>query len=375
MEWLLDEAPSLHVSLYIGATGTYEDLAEATADPVQQLAYQERVMEVYDKRIEYFGNEGEVLNRKAFAAYKFFKNNKAKYPELIELFAKANRLNGIDAFDNNLVAFMDIIRRYKLSGGEISDKEVLDYYYELGDIIDKKIEAGQGDGVIKGGEIIDQIIVEIVKLDCNEIEKTFGPKMQQDPTNIKAAKKLFHQLLTGKCTDSPLFYESAKVIQESEPTYGIARILAARRAAEGDYESALGYYSQALDLTDENSKKAETLVDMAKVYSTRGEKSLAKGHAVKAIGYDQNLTEAYNLIGNLYYHSYEDCKEGVSRVKDRAVFIAAYDMYRKAGNARGMEEAKNQFPSIGEIFEEGMQEGDKIALSCWVKESVVLQKR
>ena len=62
-------------------------------------------------------------------------------------------------------------------------------------------------------------------------------------------------------------------------------------------------------------------------------------------------------------------------MKDRAVFIAAYDMYRKAGNAKGMEDAKSQFPSIGEIFEEGMQEGDKITLSCWVKESVVLQKR
>jgi tetratricopeptide (TPR) repeat protein len=375
LEWLLDKAPKLNVALYIGATSTYEDLADAETDPAKKLAFQEKTLEVYDKRIEYFGNEGEVLNRKAFASYRYFKDNKAKYPELIELFTKANRLNGIDAFDNNLIAFMDVLKRTKLSGGTISDQEILGYYGEISDILNAKIEKESSPRLIQIQEAVDQLLVGIVPIDCGFVENTLGPKIKQDPSDLKTAKKLFHLLLTGKCTDSPLFYESAEIIQTNEPSYGIARVLAGKRAAEGDYENALKYYNQALDLTDENEKKAETSVDIAKVYSSRGEKALARGHAVKAIGYDQNLAEAYNLIGNLYYHSYEDCKEGVSRVKDRAVFIAAYDMYRKAGNAKGMEEAKSQFPSIGEIFEEGMQEGDKIALSCWVKESVVLQKR
>lgn len=375
LEWLLERAPDLHVSLYIGAAATFEDLAEAASDPAEKLRFQERVLEAYDTRLQYFNHEGEVLNRKAFAAYKFFKDDKARYPALIELFSKANTLNGADAFDNNLIALMDILRRLKLSGGSISDEQVINYYNEIGDILDAKIAAGRKESAAKVSEIVDQIIADIVKMDCGFVEQTFGPKMKQDPSNADAARKLFKLLLAGKCVESPSFYPAAEAVQLADPSYGVARILAAKRAADGDYGRAIAYYKEALALTGESGKKAETLVDIAKVYATQGEKGPARTHAMEAAGYDPQNTEAYNLVGNLYFQSYDDCREGVSRVKDRAVFIAAYGMYRKAGNTKGMEEAKGQFPSIGEIFEEGMQEGDKITLTCWVNETVVLQKR
>ncbi|WOK06586.1 hypothetical protein RT717_26275 [Imperialibacter roseus] len=375
LEWLLAEVANLNVGLYIGAAKTYEDLAEKAEDAAAKASYQEQVLAVYDKRIEYFNHEGDVLNRKAFSAYKFYKDDKAKYPQLIELFDKANSLNGVAAFDNNLIAFMDVLKRSKLTGGAISDEEVLEYYDGISEILEAKIAKEPSEWLIKIQETIDQILIEIVPLDCSFVENTLGSKLKEDPSNLKMAKKVFHLLLTGKCTDSPLFFESAKIIQDEAPSYGFARILAAKRAADDDHEAALKYYNEALSLTDENEKKAETSLDIARIYAAQEQKAMARTHARKALGYQEEMPEAYNLIGNLYYHSYEDCKEGVSRVKDRAVFIAAYDMYRKAGNAKGMEDAKSQFPSIGEIFEEGMQEGDKIVLSCWVKESVVLQKR
>ncbi|MEQ8808497.1 MAG: hypothetical protein RIE59_05465, partial [Imperialibacter sp.] len=122
LEWLLAEVANLNVGLYIGAAKTYEDLAEKAEDAAAKASYQGKVLAIYDKRIEYFNHEGEVLNRKAFSAYKFYKDNKAKYPELIELLDKANSLNGVAAFDNNLIAFMDVLKRSKLTGGGISDE-------------------------------------------------------------------------------------------------------------------------------------------------------------------------------------------------------------------------------------------------------------
>ena len=41
-------------------------------------------------------------------------------------------------------------------------------------------------------------------------------------------------------------------------------------------------------------------------------------------------------------------------------FIAAYNMYQKAGNSKTMKNAQAQFPSVEEIFELGMEEGQAV---------------
>ena len=73
--------------------------------------------------------------------------------------------------------------------------------------------------------------------------------------------------------------------------------------------------------------------------------------------------------------SHKQCAGLESKVKDRGVFLAAYKMYKKAGNSSKMARAKAQFPSSEEIFTEGMTIGQSISVGCWIGETVTLQKR
>ena len=73
-------------------------------------------------------------NRKAFVAYKFEKEEKESYKELYELFGRTFELNKHNIWDNNLLAYMDVTRRYKLSGGDITDEDVLNKYNIITDI-------------------------------------------------------------------------------------------------------------------------------------------------------------------------------------------------------------------------------------------------
>ena len=376
LQWLLTNAPDLNVSLYINGAKIYEGLAEAESDPAKTVEYQEEALAMYDKRIKYFNDESDVLNRKAYTAYKYYKDNKAKYPELVELFAKVFQLNGVNTMDNNLLAFMDVVRRHKLSGGDISDEQVLDYYTKIMDVIDlKKAKGTNIDRLEKYAENIDKLLTATVTVDCAFVENNLGPKLKANPSDLQMAKKVFQLLLTGKCSDSPLFIESAKIVNEHEPSYGVAKIIAVKSAAEGNNEVAFQYYDQAIELADDQQKKAEIYLDMAKINATQGQKSTARANARKALSFDPSMSDAYNLIGNLYFGSFEECRGGESKVKDRAVYIAAYEMYKKAGNTQAMENARGQFPSIGEIFEEGMQEGQSVTVGCWIQENVSLQRR
>ncbi|PIB36862.1 hypothetical protein BFP72_16370 [Reichenbachiella sp. 5M10] len=372
-QWLLDNCPDLNESLYINGAKIYEGLEEKEADPAKKLAYQEKAMQMYDDRIKYFGDEAGVLNRKAFRAYKFYKGNKDKYQELMDLFDRTFELNGVDVIDNNLVAYMDVVRRYKLSGGDITDEDVIDKYGLISDIIAEKDAAKSNPKYERYQDNVDKLLTATVDVNCEFIETKLVPKMNEtkDP---KLAKKVFQLMLSAKCTDSPAFLEAGELVYESDPSYGMAKVLGIKFAAAKEYDKAAKYYDAAIDLSEDNLKKSEIYMNVAQMYANAGQKSTARTNARKALANDPSASDAYTLIGNLYFQSYNDCRKGESRVDDRLVFIAAYNQYQKAGNTTMMAKAQEQFPTIGEIFELGLEEGQSMTVGCWINETVILQK-
>ncbi|SMD34921.1 hypothetical protein SAMN04488029_2253 [Reichenbachiella faecimaris] len=374
-QWLLDNSPDLNESLYINGAKIYEGLVDAESDPAKKLALQEKALQMYDDRIKYFGDEANVLNRKAFTAYKYYKSTSSKYQELMTLFDKTFDMNQARTLDNNLMAYMDVVRRYKLSGGDITDEAVIDRYGMISDVIDGKISKGKNVPRLEKIQAnVDKLLTATVTVDCAFVEDKLAPKMResQDP---KMAKKVFQLMLTAKCSESPTFVEAAELVYKSEPAFGLAKVIALKYASAEDLGKASEYYDQALDLTDDNLKKSEIYMSMAQMYASNGNKSAARTNARKALANDPSATKAYILVGNLYMQSYNDCKAGVSKVDDRLVFIAAYNQYKRAGDTAAMAKAKEQFPSIEEIFELGLTEGQSMTVGCWINETVVLERR
>ena len=109
--------------------------------------------------------------------------------------------------------------------------------------------------------------------------------------------------------------------------------------------------------------------------ATRGMKASARSNFYKCIEADPSRTKSFKLIGDLYMTSYNECKKDESKVEDRAVYIAAFNMYRKSGDQKSMANAKAQFPSIEDIFTENYSEGDSFKVGCWINETVNLQRR
>ncbi|MDA0197086.1 MAG: hypothetical protein O2887_15505 [Bacteroidetes bacterium] len=377
LSWLLINVPDLNNSLYINGAKIYEGLADAEKDKTKQLVYVDSAMIMYDLRVKNFGEEGEVLNRKAFKAYKYYKDSREKYADVFTLFQKAFEINKNEIFDNNIVAYMDVVRRYKLTGGDVSDERVIDIYSELNEIIDYKVTSGTNlDRLEVYRDQIDKLLTATVTVDCDFVEKNLIPKVDADPSDLKMAKKVFQLLLTGKCTNSASFVRTAQIVNEAEPNYGMSIVIAKKLSAEEDYAEAEVYYKKAQGLTDDNTKKGEIQLDLAKIYNVRKNKEQARAYALRSVQFDPSAgAEAYTMIGHLYMGSYDDCRAGISKVEDRGVFLAAYEMYRKAGNSEGMKNAKEQFPSIDEIFELGLSEGETFKVECWVNEVVNIQRR
>ena len=160
----------------------------------------------------------------------------------------------------------------------------------------------------------------------------------------------------------------------NEKDFAIAKFIAGRELSSKNYEASLEYYDGALLSTDDTKQKSEIYLNKAQLYALVGNKIKSRDNARMSIS-SENNSEAYKLIGNLYMASYEECKGGKSRVNDRLVFIAAYNMFKRAGLNIKAAQAKAQFPSMEEIFNENLEVGESLNTGCWINEKVTLSKR
>ncbi len=380
LEWLLTNTPDLNASIYINGAKIYDELQEKTKDASKKKQYQTRALELYDMRIQHFNKEATVLNRKAYTAYKYLKDDPAKLKELYDLFERTFELNGNKTLVSNLVAYMDVIRRYRSKAG-FTDDDVLEKYGIVSEIltnhIQKAEEAGKStESLIKNQGFVDKMLVGMLEnMDCNTVGSKMAPGLQSNPQDVVLAKRIIALSLTYKCTDQPYFLEAAKIVFNGEPTFGMGKLIAVKSDAAKDYDTAQEFYEKTAELAKNDKQKADIQYALANHYRARGLKSRARSTAYDALKLDPAKKEAYKLIGDLYMTSYDDCRQGVSKVDDRGVFLAAYEMYKRAGDSRGMANAEKQFPSMEEMFELSLEEGQTIQVGCWINESVTLKRR
>ena len=377
LHWLLVNAPNLNKSIYINGVKIYDGLASEATDNTKKIIFQDSVLLLYDLRIKHFGEEGSVLNRKAYDAYKYYSGDATRYQELFDLFKSTFELNGKKVLEFNLLPYMDVVRRYKVSGGNISDEEVLNIYEEIVEITNYKIEVVKQnvDNLKIVLDKVNELLVGTIEVDCNFVENTLGPKLKAEPDNLKLAKNILRLSFAGKCMDLDVFLDAAKVVQKNEPEFGLAKLIGQSAAAKDDFPTAIKFLEESIDLTDDNTKKADSYYSLAVIQATLDKKVSARDYARKAVAADPTQKDAYKIIGNLYYNSFNECSGQVNPVHDRAVYLAAYEMFRLAGDSNGMSRAQAQFPTMDEIFTYDMQVGEQYRVGCWINETVTIQKR
>ena len=97
-------------------------------------------------------------------------------------------------------------------------------------------------------------------------------------------------MLDGKCLERDLALKAAEVIQENEPTFAVAKLIAQKNAQKGDSESAIKFFQEAAMLTDDNTEKAEAYLSIAKIQNKAGNKSASRSSARRALSFDPSFS-------------------------------------------------------------------------------------
>jgi tetratricopeptide (TPR) repeat protein len=379
---MLINAPKWNTKLYVDAATIYDGLATAEKDPAKKKIFIDSLMIIYDLRLQNCGDEVNVLNRKAGANVKHNINNKEKAQELLAMFDRVYEISGNNVNDNLLEAYISVIYvNFIAFKGSLTDEQILTRYDKLMAVIDAKIAKVQQEGktadIDKYKKIkanIDDKLIKMVPVNCNFVKKNLEPKFRANPKDLPLAKKIFKFMLEDNCADDPLWLDAALVIHETEKDCGLAKNLGKRFIAT-DLAKAEGFFKEAQTLCTSPNDKADILILLGAVEAKKNNSRGARELFRQAGAANPANKDSFEKIGDLYMNACDECCKRVSKAEDRLIYIAAYDMYARAGNQQKMASARAQFPSVTELFELNWKEGEKKTISCWVGETVTLRTR
>ncbi len=390
--FVMDNAPKARKTPYIDGWNMYEDLAEATTNEATKKAYIDSMLMMYDKRMEYFGQEGEMSAWKALKVKKHLPDNKELYNELVQASVDISQE---DAPYYVLLDYLKIKRTEQIIDGKIQKEgaeKVLEEYSKLSDIVDhnveqehkyaEKYEKTQTKMDVIAEEMEGYIDILNEPKDCSGIIAKYEPLYRSNSNDLKTVKRVIGKLSKGRCKSQSLYGELTNKLFELQPTASGARRIATGYYKSGNTDQAIKYFLQAVELETNNSNKAKIYMNLATMERLKV-KSLTVSVARKAREYARKAAELqpgwgkpYIFIGNLYASSGKLCGSGTGWESQR-VSWAATDMWLKAKDIdpdvtsevnKSIAKYSQFYPTTQEGFmRNGIKNGDRIPLNdCWI---------
>jgi len=411
LEWLLENTPCLNKSIYIHGETLYKALLKKAKTDEDKLMYQDKIFELFENRIKYFGQKKFVYRKLGAVTFAYLVNRgdntlEGKTPHWTRMF---NIYKDILDTQGTEVSYYSL-RYFFLSAGrmhkikKMTDEELLEWY-------DKAMELAET-GKIKGtkkrdkwedtANAIEATLLERIDINCDFVRKNWSEEIKTNPKNVKLSKKAIRFMIKDTCTTDPLFIVAVENVYHEEKSPAMAKLIAQWASRNEDPAKAKKFYKEMIilaggeidgkgaedggfegvDIEEDLALQAEGYMYLAKMLDKNGKFSNAREYYLKAASKNpEEAKDAYSKIGNMYMRSWKMCLKntGGNPIQDKAPYLAAYDMFVKAGDGSGQARAKAQFPTKEDVFtwgpKVGLSEGSSISIGCWIGGSTTVRTR
>ncbi len=370
-----NDCPGASKNIYIQGAKILEHKIKNAANDEEKNKYIDLLMEMYDKRIENFKQEGYVLGRKAIDLLEFRSDDIQKSYEMFKRSVELSKSNTEDAVFATYIQTSYLLYKNDI----ISAEEFADNYFTVVENAEKKIATDKKpEQTQKVLETVEKIFMDSKAPTCEMLVNYFGPKFETTPNDVAVLKKVTGYLREFDCMDSELFANAAENLFQQEPSAESAYNLAKLFFTKKESDKSVEYYKKSIDLEQDNNLKAKYNYELAAILLAEFSKySEARSYALEAINLRENWGDPYILIGNIYAASSKSC--GENKFQQSAVFWAAVDKYYKAksidaeveGRANELINRYSQyFPNNEDAFFYGFTDGQTYSIDyCWINET------
>ncbi|NPA37702.1 MAG: tetratricopeptide repeat protein [Chlorobi bacterium] len=385
-----DECPKSTSNIYKHGEAMYKMLLSKEKDPTKREEYYNKLMQIYDQRIKYFGNSRKyptpyIQGKKAVAMLKYKGYDPEVVKEAFDLMNKAIEAQGPKTQNSVLVTFMTTtVNRYK--EGDLSADAVMQNYSTVSNILNKKIASSTGkkkDENVEIKNMIDKLFATSGVATCDNIEKIFGPMLPEHQGDENWLRRINHLLAKSDCGDSQLFFKTSELLYKIEPSSSSAYGLFKMNLKTQNLDKAKEYIEEAIKLEENPADKAKFYTKLALLYLSEKKYPEVKATALKALKLDPKNGDAYILIGKAYAAYAKNY--GDTEFEHSTVYWAAVDKFIKAKQVdpEVAEEANNlisiysaHFPNKEDIFfQKDVNLGGTYHIGGWINETTKVREK
>ena len=379
------ECPLAQLKTYTNGVKIVRWLLENEKDPAKYNALLDELMGIYDQRIKYFADYKNapaptVLGMKAVDYVQY-----SKKPDINQAYAWLSE--SVNAMKENseyyiLQMFMDISSQ-KFKNDVNHREQFIQDYLNVGGYTESAIANASKESEKKNlkavKENLDAYFINSGAANCEMLQSIYADKVEQNKDNLEYLKKVVSVMKMLRCTDQEAYLAASLYAHKISPTAETAAGCAYMSYKKKDIEGSIKFFDEAINLEQDNVKKAEYAYNAATILFSIKNLSRARQYAQKAISLNGNYGAPYILIAQMYASSPNWSDESAL---NRCTYFLVIDKLQRAksvdpsvaGEANkliGTYAAHT--PKTEDLFFLNMKKGDSVTIGGWIGESTVIR--
>ncbi len=359
---VFNECPASSEKMYLDGVTMYRQFIEEAPEGNVREGLIDTLMLIYDRRIENFGGEGNVLGRKGRDLLNYRRTDVDQVETAYEMLRKSVELEG-EQTQEAVMILLITAGVTLVEEGKLDEVLVIGDYFQISGILDRLEK--RSSRWERTREAIDGIIVSSDLLSCEALNDYFEPQFDQNRNDRTFLEKMTRYYSFSGCDRSDLFIAASENLYNIEPGPEPAHNLAIVFIARGDFRKAADYLKEAVVGTGIDSEtRAEWFYELSVVSMAIEEFCDAIVYSREAIAIKDDYGKAYIALGDAIIASRGTLGD---EFQQRAAFWAAADQYANAAELDPESEAEaneklagyaGQAPGGEDIFFHDLKEGD-----------------
>lgn len=386
------ECPKCSKNVYINGVEILADQLTKETDAAKKEKIFDRMMKLYDDRIKYFGRDKKydkyyILGKKATDYMRYVPeskndpNKEVAYNWLGEIIEAKKEATPAAILQQRFYLSSNL---YKSNKDGFRDKFLSDYLTVSGYIGEKMSAMPENDPDLPNYQAakadIDQNFASSGAADCKTLEGVYGSKIEANKGDKDFLNMVLSLFKLAGCEESQTYFKAATYKHKIDPSANSARGLASQAIKSRDYNKALSYLNDAINLESKNSEKSSLQYIVATIYRDMKNPSAARTAAQKALSYDAKNGKAYLLIGNLYA-VFNDNISDDAVIRQTAYWLAV-EQWEKAKQVDPSVAAdankligkyKPYFPAADQLFMRNITKGQTFTVPGWINEKTTVR--
>ncbi|MDY3120211.1 tetratricopeptide repeat protein [Porphyromonas somerae] len=368
--------------------------ADQSQTPEEKKEWTMKLMEMYDTRIKYFGDDPKsgtdyILGNKV-SDYMRLMGNDSDYDMIYGWLEPVVKAKGAetDPLALSQFAYASMARMFKnpaLKAKYVDEYMMVDGYY------DQKIKELEAAGDEKGvssyntyKENAQAMFAQSGAANCEVMEEVYAPQVESHKNDKEYLSKTIALLQSVGCTESNVYFAMSEHLFNIEPTADAATGIANKAFKENKYSRAREYYEKAIELSTNDVKKGEIYYMLAVMSYKQNSYSAARNYANQAMNFKSGFGAPMLLIANMYAATAKSIYPD-DPIKQRIVYCLAVD---KAQRARSMDPSvsaeasqlintySQHFPAKEDVFmHPDLAPGASFTVGGWIGESTTIRTR